>query len=80
MSMEPEEEERWDTNYGWAPPHRGLYNRTPPPNTTTPRVETLTNFGSLGMMGDNDGQAPPRRYATNMSLPPSMPSLLGGNP
>ena len=37
---------------------------------TTPRGEPLIKFGSPGMMGADDGQAPPRRDATKLTPPP----------
>ena len=43
---------------------------TQTPYTTTPRGVPLGKFGSLGMMGADDGWAPPLRDATNLTPPP----------
>ena len=52
-------------------PHAGARRTgTQTPYTTTPRGGILGKFGSLGMMGDDDGRAPPRRDATNLTPPP----------
>ena len=40
------------------------------PYATTPRGGPLGKFGSPGMMGADDGRAPPRRDATNLNPSP----------
>ena len=50
-------------------PHAGALTRGPPLHATIPRGEPLENFGSPGMMGTEDGLAPPRRDATNRNPP-----------
>ena len=54
-------------------PHAGAWRTGPQtPYSITPREVPLAKFGSLDMMGADDGQAPLRRDAT--------PPPLGGNP
>ena len=67
-------------------PCAGAWRTVPQnPYATTPRGGPLGKFGSPGMMGDDDGRAPPHRYATNLNPPPPPPPpltpyLLGGEP
>ena len=48
-------------------PREGAWRTGPQnPYATTPRGGTPGKFGFLGMMGADDGRAPPRRDATNL--------------
>ena len=63
-------------------PHTWAWRKGPQtPYYTTPRGLPLGKFESPGMMGADDGRAPPLRDATNLTPPPPCtPSPLGGDP
>ena len=54
-------------------PRAGAWRTGPQtPYIITPRGVPLGKLGSLGMMGDDDGRAPLRRDATNLTPPPPL--------